>query len=442
MSNQFVQREGVALVDISIRASSADTDALPLLGNSVILSRVEYTETCDGISNATFVISTATRDYVDKLLKENQAGEHPLVRWRIGIGTRGGEADWIPWQDHILRSSSSALEGLGESTGYLTILKTSDLLWEIDLINRTVARKGKISGIVQSIADAYKLPSVIEPTKTEGLYYQSFISDFQFVQQRMVPRAINAKNRGNYQFYLRDGTLHFHTIDYQADLKQFVYYGTPGSKISFHDHSQERIDLGAAGVRVVAHDPYTGKFGAVVSKPENTLRLSNTAPESSKLAGAERNIMVTLGENRSIDATSVASNVYESAKAGIYTLSLIVPKTVFFRANDLCQVIIQPDNKQVPPASGLYQVFNVAHNVDKTSIVTEVTMRRGEYFTKDKLHNELHKSGQPAIQPGRAAEGQSPNLKSVASSAITKGTGKQMSTTVVVDTLNPNLPAP
>ena len=440
MANQFVQREGVALVDISIRASSADTDALPLLGNLVTLNRVEFTETCDGISNATFVVSSATRDYVDKLLKENQAGANPRIRWRIGIGTPGGESEWIPWQDHILRSSSSALEGLGESTGYLTILKTSDLLWEIDRINRTVARKGKISDIVQSIADAYKLPSVIEPTKTTGLYYQSYISDFQFIQQRMVPRAINDKNRGNYQFYLRDGTFHFHTIDYQAELKQFVYYGTPGSKISFHDNSQERIDFGAAGVRVIAHDPYTGKFGTEVSKPENTLRLSNTAPDSSKLAGAERNIMVTIGENRSIDATSIASNVFECAKAGIYTLSLIVPKTLFFRANDLCQVTIQPDSKQVPPASGTYQVFSISHNVDKTSIVSEITMRRGEYLTKGKSHSELQKSGQPAIQPDRAAEGQDPNLKSVAASTITKGTGKQMSTTVVVDTLNPNLP--
>ncbi|MGV0949177.1 MAG: hypothetical protein ACOYB3_00800 [Azonexus sp.] len=438
MANEFVQREGIALLDIELRVS--DTKTIPVLGQTVILHRAEITEVSEGISTATFFIQSATRDYVDKLLKEAQADKTPRIRWRLGIGFPEGAADWLPWQDHIVRSSGSALEGLGATSGYMTILKTADILWEIDRINRVAARKGKISEIVQQIADSLKLPSVIEPTKTNGLYYQSYLSDYEFIKQRMVPRALNDKKRGNYQFYLRDGTLHFHTIDYQAELKDFIYYNSPGSKLTVQDHSQELLDDGSSGVRVVYYDPYSGEYGAEESKPESTLRLSNTSPDTLKLKGAEKNIMVTLGTNRDIDSTSIAANVFEKAKAGIYTLSLTIPKTVFFRASDLLRVTIQPDNSQVPPSSGTYHIVSVVHNVDKTSLVSEITLRRGEFLSKDRSHSNLENAGEPVIQPRRGAVGQDPNFKSVASSSITKGSGKQMSRTVVLDTLNPNLP--
>lgn len=439
MAIEFTQQDGVALAQMELRVS--DTESVPVLSQEVLLNRAEVTEVCDGITSAVFTVQSATRNYVDNLLKKAQSEKTPTVRWRIGIGFPGGQAEWIPWQDHIIRSSCSVLQGLGVGSGYMTILKTSDRLWEIDRINRTMARKGKISDVVKAIADFYKLPSVIEPTKTNGMYYQSFISDYEFIRKRMVPRAINDKKRGNYQFYLRDGTLHFHTIDYQAELKNFVYYGSPGSNLTSQDFSQELIDAGSAGVRVVYYDPYTGKFGTEVSKPEQTLRLGNTSPDMTKLAGSERNIMLTVGTNRDIDTTSISSNVFEASKSGIYTLTLSVPKTLFFRANDLCRVTIQPNSGQVPPSSGTYQVFKIVHNVDKSSIVSEIVMRRGEFLTKDKTHNGLNQPGSQVIQPRQSASGQDPNIKSVASSALTKGSGKQMSRTVILDTLNPNLPS-
>lgn len=438
MANEFVQREGLALLDLELRVS--DTKTIHILSQSVILHRAEITETAHGVTHAKFVVLSATRDYVDKLLKEAQSDKSPRIRWRLGVGFPEGAAEWIPWQDHIIRNSVSGMEGLGAATGYLTIIETADLLWEIDRINRVVARKGKISDIVKQIADSHKLASVIEPTKTNGLYYQSYISDYHFILDRMVPRAINDKNRGNYQFYLRDGVLHFHTIDYQAELKDFVYYHSPGSKLTIQDHAQDLIDAGAAGARVIFYDPYTGIFGAESSRPENTLRLSTSAPDLASLNGAERNILLAVGTNREIDQTSIASNAYETAKSDIYTLNLTIPRSVFFRANDLCRITIQPDNNQVPPASGTYQVARIMHNVDRTSLVSEVMLRRGEYLTKDRTHSNLEKAGEPVIQPRRSAEGQDPNFKAVASSTVTKGAGKQVSRTTVLDTQNPNKP--
>lgn len=418
----------------------SNTETIPILNNTVMVNRAEITEVANGITKAKFYIVSSTRDYVDKLLKSAQSDKTPRIRWRLGIGFPDGVAEWIPWQDHIVRNSISGMEGLGVGTGYLTIIETADLLWEIDRVNRVAARKGKISEIVQQIAASYSLPSVIEPTKTNGLYYQSYISDYEFIMGRMVPRAINDKNRGNYQFYIRDGVLHFHTIDYQSELKDFIYFNSPGSKLTVQDHSQEFIDDGAAGARVVYIDPYTGIYGAETSKPENVLRLSTSSPDVKNLAGAERNILMTVGTNRDIDQTSIASNSYEIAKSGVYTLNLIIPRTVFFRANDLCRITIQPDTEQVPPSSGIYQVAKIMHNVDKTSLVSEVIMHRGEYLTKDRTHSDLAKSGEAVIQPRRGAEGQDPNFKAVSSSTLTKGSGKQVSKTVVLDTQNPNKP--
>lgn len=436
MANEFIQQEGLAITQLEIRVS--DTETIPILGQTATLTGAEITETCENICRARFVVQCATRDYVDKLLRQAQAGATPKVRWRIGIGFPEGVTEWIPWQNHIIVNSGSALEGLGASSGYTTIIETADALWEIDRINTVKSRKGKISDIVREIAESYKFPHVIEPTKTNGLYYQSYTSDYEFIRRRMVPRALNDKNRGNYQFYVRDGTFHFHTIDYQASLKDFVYYASTGTKLSVHDYTQSSIKLGSSGVAVIYYDPYTGSFGAVKSDPSQTLRLSNTSPDVIKsLPGAARNIMFTIGSNRDIDPDSIASNVFESSKSGVYALKLTVPRTLFFRANDICRITIQPDKDQVPPSSGTYQVSKIAMIVDKTSLISEITLKRGEFLTKEKTHTSLENAGESVVQPYRGAVGQDPNFKSVASSIITKGSGKQVSRTVVVDTLSP-----
>lgn len=439
MLNEFVHTEGSALVNMELRISA--TQSIPILDKSVIVSRVEFTETCDGISEAMFVVYTSTRDYVDKILKGAQSSSTPRLRWRIGVGSNTSGALWMPWQEHIIKSSSSNAVGLGSGISYTTVIKTADLLWEIDRINKTEVRKGKISDIVKGMVEAYELPYVIEPTKTKVIYYQSFISDYEFIRKRIAPRAINEKKRGNYQFYMRDGTVHFHTIDYQSDLKSFTYYGSPGQELTVYDRTQELIDAGVAGVKATFCDPYTGMSGAELSSPKNTLKLGNAVSDIGELTGAKRNIFITVGNNREADQVGLASNIYESAKLNSFTLSMRIPNTTFFRVNDLCNIIIQPSSGQAPSTSGIYQVFRVLHNVDNNSLISEIVFRRGEFTTKQKTFASEDGAGQ-AMKPIRTAEGQDPNFRSVASSAITKGTGKQISNTrTVLDTLNPNLPS-
>ena len=438
MSKDFAQRDGVALLDLELRTSNTRT--VPVLGRSVILDRADITEVSHGISKARFTVVSSSVDYVDKLLREAQSGHTPRVRWRTGIGFPAGETEWLPWQEHIIKNSVSGMEGLGVSTGYTTIIDTADLLWDIDRINRVRAHKGKLSDIVKKIAESYKLPYVVEPTKNEGIYYQSYSSDYEFIYSRLVPRALNEKNRGNYKLFFKDGALHFHTLDYQASLKDYVYFYSPGSTLTVQDHAQDMIDAGSAGVRVVYIDPYTGISGTEISKPENTLRLSQAAPDVSKLKGAERNIMVTVGTNRTVDQLGIASNTYEAAKAEIYTLNLTVPRTLFFRASDICRVTIQPGSPVVPPSSGTYHVSKVKHVIEKTSIVSEIALHRGEFMTKEKNHGDLIKAGEAIAQSRRPAPGQDPNFKAVASSAITKGSQNKEARTVVLATQNPDKP--
>ncbi len=435
MAESFVQAEGVALVDMALRLS--DVQSVPFLGTNVAFIKAEFTETSKGFSYAVFTVETSTRDYVDNFLSNTMAGETPILRWRLGFGTPGGAATWMMPQDYIIQSYGAVREGIGNQSGYFVKIKTADQLWAINRIKRTTARQGSVSDIVQQIADFYKLAAVIEPTKVTGGYVQSFQSDYRFILERLVPRAVNAQKRGNYQFYVRDGTLHFHTIDFQASLKEFSYYDSPGTKLVQIDKTQDNVEIGSAGVRNVVIDPYTGDASEILASPQNTLRLANTAPDVENLGGAELNLMSSLGTNRLPDAQAINSNMFESSGIQSYNLQLTVPKTIYFRANDIVRMVIQPKAGATPLWNGLYHTSQVVYIVDKSSITASVDLHRGEYSSSGDSFAALAQVDQTAIQPQRAAGGQDPNLVSVVSSVLTKGSGNTVSRSRLLDTQNP-----
>ena len=423
------------MVETALQVSN--TEIVPLLGTDVIFVSAEITEVAVGYSTAVFTYDTATPDYVDNILKNTMSGATPIIRWRLGFGTPGGAATWTTQQDYVVQHYGAVRDGIGNQNGYRVKIYAADALWQIDRLKHTVGRNGKISAIVSSIADAYKLGKVIEPTVVTGGYIQSFQSDYVFIKDRMRPRATNSQNRGNYQFYVRDGNLHFHTIDYQSDLKTFAYYNSPGISLVQTDHTQEGIVWGTAGVRNVVADPYTGAFTEILSSTQNTLRLANTSPGVENLNGAQLNLMSSLGTNRLPDAQAINTSVFEGGNTKAYALQLTIPKTVFFRANDLVQMTIQPKVSTTPAWNGLYQASTVKYFVDRTSVFAKVELVRGEYSSGGSTFAPLAQIGEPVIQPQQAAAGRDPNFVSVDSSPVTKGTGNQLSKGRIVDTQDP-----
>lgn len=436
MPESFVQTEGVALVDIVLVVSNNQT--VPFLGTNVAFVKAELTEVARGISRAIFTVESATSDYVDNLLRDVSGGMTPRLRWRIGFGSPSSQVQWQGYQDYIITKYGASREGLGQQTGYLTKLQAADTLWEISRFMRTIPRKGKISDIVQQIADSYDLATVIEPTSTTGSYIQSYENDYDFIMRRMLPRAVNASGSSNYQFFVRDGTLHFHTIDYQASVKEFSYYDSPGMKLIQLDSVQDHIPLGTSGVRTIVYDPYSGDSATILSDPANTLRLANTSPGVETLSAARLNIPATLGPNRLQDAQAINSSAFEQGSIQNYGLQLTIPKTIFFRANDLVSVVVQPRSSATPPWNGLYQVWRVTSLVDKSTITSTVDFYRGEYATAGASFAPLAQLGESVVQANNVAGGHDPNLAAVATSVLTTGAGNTVSNNQILDTQDPS----
>lgn len=435
--DQIGNAKSNAVVEAELRLPSSKT-LLPLFGTEVTFASAEITETTHGFSSYEITVQTSTRSLVDNLLKDASASGTPRMRLRLGLTNPGAAPTWLPWQELIIRVPVAKIIGLGAAAGYYAVISCADRLWEIDRVNRVLSRKGKISDIVQSIADFYGIPAIIEPTAYEGIWVQSFISDYDFLLNRMLPRALNAKGRGNYKFFMRDGVLHFHTIDYQTEVKQFNYYASSGQNLKYADYSQQHLDAGSAGIRFVVSDPYSGDRKELVSQPESTLRLSNAVPDFSGVKGAERNIMYHVGSNRVSEALALTNSVYEAVKATNYQVNLDLHKSLFFRSGDLCNLTVNPSNSQTTPSSGLYYVPSVGYIVEKNSVVARVVFERGEFFSSQADQTPLAQLGENVLTPQNAAPGQTVNVADIKSSNVTKGAGKDSSRVITLDAHDPN----
>lgn len=429
--------DGLAMVEAEIRLPTSN-QLVPVITAENIFHSAAITETVLGYSQWTLNFQTTNRNFVDTLLRKATSLGSPHIRLRYGFGTAGGSVSWNSWQDYIIRSDVSKIIGIGNGAGYLATFVCADPLFEVHRYTTTTVRKGKISDIVKSIADSYGFPCVVEPTKFEGIWIQSYISDYEFVLSRMVPRALNDKGRGNYKFFFKDGALHFHSVDYQADVKEFVYYASSSVSLRHVDGTQDRIDAGSAGCRMVLCDPYSGIRQSVDSSPGLALRLGNTLPDVNGVPALKKNIPYHLGANRISEATAIGQSIYERTRAGNYRLELDISKSIFFRAGDLVNMVINPSQSQTTPTSGMYYVPVVNYNIQSTAITAKVLLERGEYYINQSAHSQLAQQGQNILSPPSAAPGQTLNISDASTSVTTKGAGKESSRRTFLDAKNPN----
>jgi hypothetical protein len=437
VDNQPVTAEGSAFIEAHVRVPGSN-ELVPFFTPDMSFVEAIVTETVDDISTWEITVQSSSRNFVDNLLKNASAGATPRIRVRLGIGSLTGEMLWQPWQELIVRQPVSKIEGLGNSAGYYTTVIASNLLWEINRINRVIARKGIVSKIVQDIADFYGLPSVIEPTKYEGMWFQSYISDFEFVKWRMLYRALNDKGRGNYKFFMKDNVLHFHTIDYQTELKTFGYETSSGISLILTDASQESLVDGSGGYRYVSHDPYSGIMKEFLEDRSKVLLLGNESPRNYNIKGVQKNVMFHVGSNSSPEVLALATSRYEDAKSSAFRAELIMPKSLFFHAGDIVNLIVNPSKGQTTPTSGYYYVPKLVHRLNKTSIVTAVTFERGEWQGAVSSQSSLTQSGENILTPQNSIQGQSINVNAVQSSQVTKGAGNEASRNRFLDAHNPN----
>lgn len=413
--------EGQAFVNYELLLPSSNT--LGLNSSIVRFDSAHISENVYGYGVSDLAIHTVSADYADRVLKALEANGTPLLRFRLGTGTSDNVV-WSPWQLHYVKRYSGLFEGVGPTAGHFINLHTVDILGQIDRSSRTSAHRGKVSDIVTKIADRNGISDrVIEPTDTEGLWIQSYCGDFDFVRRRMVRIARSTRGRGNYLFFMRDNVLHFHTVDYQSEVKNFAYYNSAASRLEMTDLPQERISAGSAGVRLVGHDPYTGQSQEVNSVPGNATRFSNWISRLDNVSGAQRNFPFHLSENRGLEAVNLAQNMYESARAETYRLRFQTSKTRPLRAGDILNIDLDPKSGQSSTWSGLWLVASAEHLVRKSQLTSVYILHRGELTALKGQSNALLDQGINLLEDEQNAPGYDLNLQTARASQLTTGSG-------------------
>lgn len=373
------------------------------------------------------MFNTQQVDVVDKTIKSVMLDGNPYVRWRIGFVTDQQDL-WMPWQNHQIVHCSATVRGIGDSSGHMFEMSTANRLYTANRQTKIVARKGKISDMVQAIASEMGVEAVVEPTMGTYSYIQVNESDVEFINRRLIHRAVNDKGRGQYMLYIRDNVLHFHTPDYQSTIKEFIYYDTPFKGMVQTDRSQQLWDMGVSGTRLIAYDPYTGQTTEVLNDPEKYLRLADGIYRLDKVANGTQTLVYHLSTNTPDEATSIAQNVYTFGRAETFRVEIDVARSINYQIGDILQFVLTPRPEKASPWSGYYIITGVTRTVRKESLQTVYTVQRGEIIREQTTITQPNDSAQ--LIPETTAPGQDLNVSATQNSVLTVGAGKQQSSTI------------
>jgi hypothetical protein len=380
-------------------------------------------ESIYGVCEYKHRVLTTTVDFADKLLKQAMASGTPRLRFRFGVGTPD-KMFWLPWQEHVIVGWSGVLESAGDQAGHALDIVTQDYLYLLGRGNIAQAHRGSISTILRTMGNDHGfVAQVIEDTVGEGIYIQTpGCYDVDFVRNRLIPRALNRRNRGNYAFYFKDNAMHFHSPDFQAEVHDVLYYQANSASVVFRDQSQEMLPYGVANTVVVAYNPYTGETKTLQSRSQNALKMASSIYNLAAVPDAQRVIRYHTSGNRPEEAEAISQNVYEHARSKTFALNLNVEKMIDIRHGDIVNLVIAPADNKSSPWSGFYLAAEVRHDISKGAVMSSYTLVRGEIGAS--LANISSTTRQDALVSDLEAPGQSLNVPEIKSSQRTKGAGK------------------
>lgn len=380
----------------------------------------------NGTARYTIRYSTGSLDFVDKILSMAKADGNPLIRFRMGYGSME-KMLWHPWQSGLIIKHDSIPINVGDNAGHLVEVEVADAIFIMGRSNKTVARNGTLSSIVQQIAQENSLPAVIEPTQGQFNFVQNFMDDTRFVQTRLVPRAVSTSGHGNYLFYTQDGVLHFHSPDYQSTYLEMSYYESPYMSMGEGDTAQMLIDQGVSGIRLIAQDPYTGQGNTVDSDPAKALRLAKGIYRLDKIPSSQLNLPYHLGSNGPKDAEAIAQNFYERTRFINQKITLKLQKTIGIRAGNFLNLVISPSSQKVSTWSGVWFVAETSYAIKEGALALTLSLVRGE--VTQNLSNIVAQLPNLQLVPEQDAPGRDLSLRSVQSSDLTVGSGNETSST-------------
>lgn len=418
MASPIQQVEGQAVVEFQI--TLPDQPALPLTSANVTYRESSMLEDVYGKKEYRHVFSIPYPEFVNDVLRTAMFSGTPAFRSRLGLG-QPGKMQWLPWQEHYIVHYSAVIEGYGHRLE----ITTSDALFKMGRSNKTAARKGKISDMVAQIAEENSVDYVIEPTKGDFLYIQNFVDDTWFISNRLLNRAINAKGRGNFVFYVLDNVLHFHTPDFQTTVKTVEYYHQPTALLAQVDRSQQLWDEGISGTRLVLHNPLTGKSQEVANDPSSALRLAKGIYDLTSVTSGKRNVVYHQSANRQEEAEAYAQNIYEQARMNTFEVNVDIEKNIGIRTGDIINLVVNQRPEKTTAWSGYYFVTGVVYTIVGNAITMKLILRRGEIAPDPK--NVVTQAANLQLVPQNEAPGQDLNVAEAKNSLLTSGQTAQQS---------------
>ena len=435
MATPIEQVEGQAIVQFELTLPQQPT--LPLTPALVTYIESHLMEDVYGKKEYRHTFSTLLPDFVNDILRNAMTSGTPAFRFRLGLG-QPKQTIWLPWQNHFIVHYGAALQGISKASGHRLEITTSDALFVASRANKTVARKGSISSIVQTIADENSLDAVIESTSGQFLYIQSFEDDVSFVSKRLLRRAVNAKGRGNYVFFILDNVLHFHSPDYQTSVKELQYFQQPAGQLIQLDRSQQLWKEGASGTHLIVYDPLTGETKDIVNDPNKSLRFAKGLYQLSNVSGGRRRVMYHLSANRPEEAIALSQNTYENARMNTFEVNVDFDKNISIRTGDIINLVINQQSEKTSSWSGLYYVTGTVYTIVQNAVTMKLIIRRGEI--QPDLNNIAVQAPDQQLVAQTEAPGQDINVGEAQSSPLTKGAGNQTSSTLFSTVANPNTP--
>lgn len=395
------------------------TDEILHLGSTVRESTTQASE-----QEHRFQLSETT--FADTLLRQALASPSPILRYRFGV--RAAQSiKWMPWQPYLIRAHTLSPSGVGSASGYLLVVQTANEEFALDRQSKTAAHRGKISAIVRSIAERNQIRAVVvEDTSTEGVYYQTFQGDGEFIRNRLLSRAVNAKGVGGYLFFFQDGVLHFHTPSYQAGAFSYNYYAKGGASLTAVDQGQRLFPLGVAGVSIVRYDPYTGDSRQIASNPDLCLKYTESLYPLASVPGGALNVAYHTGANGDREAIAMAQSIYSVARVNAFHVKIVFRQFTGLRPGHILELIASPGENSAAPYSGRYLVTESNTIVDTSAFVVAYTLQRGE---TERLSGFVDADGAEgeAFVSEFAAPGQTIGDGETVSSTLARGSGKQTS---------------
>lgn len=418
------------------------------VGNSPIttvpperIKEMTYTSGKGRIALCQFKVVDPTFFELEELLLTSDESDQPIF-FRFGYLDRLGQVQSY-WVQSRMTHFTPRLDTKGMELTVQVIADVRDTLTTIRATDRVF--RGKISDVVQQIADIMGLDAEIEETNDdenldfgrEGSGPRAWrarcLTLFDFMRRELVPIARSKSGESNYDLWVsgakskRRGdskpVLHFHTKEFpscqarERDIRKFTYLiGRQDEVLEFQPTYNSKALGNIGGGQVVMRDFNISPKG-FASATQNIVTNSDTVsigtgqrtnsvptdPEDPNSDQSSQGCIITQ-ERTPQESEARARNVFELLKASTFTAQLDLvglPTNADLEANEIIEVDVmipgfqgnRDENYRVHWSSGKYLVVEAVHSITE-----------GRYTIIAQLQREIAPRGSSSDVGARLAE--------------------------------------